>query len=83
MDAVEEVELLVIELLKDEDHLVRAEAATALASSSSDDSREALEEALGDRSLVVQEAAKKSLAARPELARRGPPPSNPETSEAT
>jgi HEAT repeat protein len=64
MDAVAEIEPLVVELLQDEDHLIRAEAAAALASSRSEESLHALEELLGDRSLVVQEAAQKSLAAR-------------------
>jgi HEAT repeat protein len=64
MDAVAEIEPLIIELLQDEDHLIRAEAAAALVSSRSEESLRALEELLGDRSLVVQEAAQKSLAAR-------------------
>jgi hypothetical protein len=64
MDAVIELEPLIVELLKDEDHLIRAEAASALAFSRSEESLHALEELLGDRSLVVQEAAHKSLAGR-------------------
>jgi hypothetical protein len=64
MDAVLELEPLIIELLKDEDHLIRAEAAAALAYSRSEESFRALEELLDDRSLVVQEAVHKSLAAR-------------------
>jgi HEAT repeat protein len=64
MDAVLELEPLIIELLKDEDHLIRAEAAAALAYSRSEESLRALEELLDDRSLVVQEAVHKSLATR-------------------
>ncbi len=59
---VEQLEPLVIELLRDEDHLVRVQAATALARCTSAASRRALERALGDRSQAVQEAAGKSLA---------------------
>jgi hypothetical protein len=61
MDAVEALEEVVIELLQDEDHLVRAQAAAALATCPTPSSRQALENALGDRSPTVQEAAKKSL----------------------
>jgi HEAT repeat protein len=68
MDAVLELEPLIIELLTDEDHLIRAEAAAALAFSRSEESLYALEELLGDRSLVVQEAARKSLTARKRIA---------------
>ena len=56
------LEPLVIELLQDEDHVVRTEAAAALARCVSPASRRALEDALADRSLSVQEAAGKSLA---------------------
>ena len=64
MDAVAQLDPLIIELLKDEDHMIRAEAAASLAFSPSEESLRGLEELLGDRSLVVQEAARKSLAAR-------------------
>ena len=62
MGVVEQLEPLVIELLRDEDHLVRVQAATALARCTSAASRRALERALGDRSHAVREAAGKSLA---------------------
>jgi HEAT repeat protein len=61
IDAVETLEELVIELLCDEDHLVRAEAAAALAMCPTQSSRGALENALSDRSPTVQEAARRSL----------------------
>lgn len=62
IEVVEQLEPLVIELLEDEDHLVRAQAATTLAQCTSTASRRALEEALGDRSHTVREAASASLA---------------------
>lgn len=58
---VREVEEAVVPLLQDEDHLIRAEAAATLGGSRSQQAREALAEALHDRSLAVREAAKKSL----------------------
>jgi hypothetical protein len=58
---VPEVEEAVLLQLKDEDHLVRSEAAAALAGSSSKAARDALTEAVGDRSPAVQEAARRSL----------------------
>ncbi len=61
---VREVEGAVVALLQDEDHLVRAEAAATLGESSSEKAREALAEALHDRSLAVREAARKSLDAK-------------------
>lgn len=61
MGAVAPLEAQVIELLSDEDHFVRVEAAAALASCGSDASRQALREALLDRSVAVQEAAQSSL----------------------
>ena len=51
----------IIRLLRDEDHMVRAEAAAALAACSTPAARLALTEALDDRSPVVQEAARKAL----------------------
>ncbi len=50
-----------IERLDDEDHLVRAAAADALAECSVFDVRDALLAALGDRSFAVQSAARNSL----------------------
>ncbi len=61
MDIVPEMTASIIELLGDEDHLVRAEAARALGQCRTDEAREALEEALHDRSVPVQEAALRSL----------------------
>jgi hypothetical protein len=62
IDAVEELELTVIALLRDEDHVIRSEAALTLAGCPTNTTRQALEEALNDRSQTVQEAARKSLA---------------------
>jgi HEAT repeat protein len=62
--AVPKLEASIFCLLADEDHLVRAEAAAALADSMTPASRDALERALQDRSPIVQEAARKSLDAR-------------------
>lgn len=55
------VEPELIQLLSDNDHLVRCEAARALATSKSAAAREALEECLIDRSVSVQLAAGLSL----------------------
>jgi len=67
MDAVTDIEPTVLDLLGDEDHLVRVEAATALSASSSELSADALREALRDRSEIVQGAARKSLEMRHEF----------------
>jgi HEAT repeat protein len=61
IEAVQDVEALVIELLSDSDHFVRAEAAKALAESSSSDARLALRQALLDPSVMVRETAEQSL----------------------
>jgi HEAT repeat protein len=61
MEAVTELQDSIIELLADEDHLVRAEAAKVLASCDSHAVREALRDALSDRSVIVQESAEQSL----------------------
>lgn len=61
IDAVEQLEEVIIGLLQDEDHLVRVEATAALARCTSGASEQALEEALSDSSTTVQEAARKSL----------------------
>ena len=63
IDAVESVEAAVIEMLKDEDHLVRMEAAAALDTSVSAASVAALTEALNDKSEAVRQAAQQSLKA--------------------
>lgn len=51
----------ILRLLHDEDHMIRAEAAAALAACRTPAARLALSEALNDRSPVVQEAARKAL----------------------
>jgi hypothetical protein len=61
IEAVEPLEPVIIKLLEDEDHLIRAEAALALAQSNSESSREALRRAETDRSLAVQQAVSSSL----------------------
>jgi HEAT repeat protein len=65
---VPEVEDAALSLLNDEDHMVRAEAAAALAGCTSTRSREALLAAHDDRSPIVQEAARESLRQREEQA---------------
>jgi hypothetical protein len=81
LDLAGEVEDAVVALLGDEDHLVRAQAATALAKCPSEAAREALTEALHDRSPVVQDAVRKSLhlhhPAAVDTASTGPPEVNP------
>ncbi len=62
IDVVVELQSTVLELLGDEDHMVRVEAARALGRCDTDIAREELRDALGDRSVVVQEEAEKSLA---------------------
>jgi hypothetical protein len=52
---------VLIERLEDEDHMVRAAAASALANCTALDVRDALLEALGDKSFAVQAAARESL----------------------
>lgn len=64
LDVVDALEPAVLQLLQDEDHMIRIEAVNALGASNSDDSRAALEEALNDRSPAVQDAAQKCLSAR-------------------
>ncbi|HEY2760443.1 MAG TPA: HEAT repeat domain-containing protein, partial [Pirellulales bacterium] len=54
-------EVMIIQRLTDEDHLVRAEAAKALVQATSNTARQALLIACHDRSVVVQEAAQQSL----------------------
>ena len=56
-----ELEPRVLKLLADEDHVVRTEAARALSACDTPTSRQALREALLDRSVTVQEAAEYSL----------------------
>src|SRR5262249_39512487 len=61
MGLVPQFETQIIQRLTDEDHLVRAEAAKALAQCPTDHARRALMAAHHDRSIVVQEAAAQSL----------------------
>ena len=61
MGAVADVERQLLERLGDEDHVVRAEAARALGSCNTPAVWQALADACGDRSVVVQEAAEESL----------------------
>ena len=70
IDAVEGVESAVIEMLQDEDHLVRMEAAITLGKSVSPASVAALTEALSDKSEIVRLSAEHSL----EAAIQGRPP---------
>ncbi len=63
IEAVESVEAAIIEMLKDEDHLVRMEAATTLGMSVSAASVAALTEVLNDKSEAVRQAAQQSLKA--------------------
>lgn len=59
--SVAELEQSLVGLLEDEDHMVRAAAAEALAEGVTVTSRDALGRALADRSIAVQEAARRSL----------------------
>ncbi|MFZ5829383.1 MAG: HEAT repeat domain-containing protein, partial [Planctomycetota bacterium] len=61
MGMTHELEQVIIQLLSDDDHMVRVAAAQALAECKSVPSWEALRDALLDRSVVVKEAAEKSL----------------------
>lgn len=61
MGLIPDMEERIIGLLSDEDHMVRAAAAKALADCKSMPSWDALREALLDRSAVVKEAAEESL----------------------
>lgn len=70
MNLASELETQILELLHDEDHLIRVEAAGVLADCASPASYEALEDALNDRSPLVQEAARKSLEARSQYSYR-------------
>ena len=70
MEAIADLEASVIALLSDEDHLVRAEAAKALAICDTANVRQALRDALYDRSVIVQETAERSLQELTRLATR-------------
>jgi HEAT repeat protein len=70
MEAVVEMEELIVALLRDSDHMVRAAAAQALGCCPTSAARDALRDALVDRSVVVQEAAELSLFQLAERLRR-------------
>jgi len=72
LDLAVQVESSLLRLLGDEDHLVRAEVAAALGQCRSPASHDALWEASRDRSVIVQEAARKSLQRRGETMPQGP-----------
>jgi len=61
IEAVESVQSTIIEMLQDEDHVVRMEAAIVLGKSVSPASVAALTEALNDKSEVVRLSAQRSL----------------------
>ncbi|WP_314964579.1 hypothetical protein, partial [Bradyrhizobium cosmicum] len=61
MEATQALETQMILMLADENHLIRAEAARALSGCDSARSRDALRQALLDRSVVVQKSAEQSL----------------------
>ncbi len=63
MNVITDVEPLVIELLGDEDHVIRSAAADALVHSPSVASRNALRDVILDRSQTVREAAEQTLQA--------------------
>ena len=70
IDSVESVEAAIIEMLEDEDHLVRMEAAAALAQGVTPAALAALQQALSDSSEVVRTAAERSLAESAQTAGR-------------
>jgi HEAT repeat protein len=61
IDCVESMEGAIVEMLADEDHLVRMEAATALSDAVTPGGVAALKQAMADSSEVVREAAQRSL----------------------
>lgn len=67
MDLVESLEDVIVELMGDSDHIIRSEAAAALAKSMSSGSLEALKTAQSDSSGTVREAAIHSLHERAEF----------------
>jgi hypothetical protein len=67
----------VLELMADDDHLVRAAAAKALGDSDTAAARDVLQRALADSSLVVQEAVRSSLEQIEWRAAAGASPSAP------
>ena len=69
MDAVHHVEPLIINLLKDDDHFVRTEAARTLAYCNSPLAQQSLRQALMDQSVTVRDAAEQSLSKLSEAGR--------------
>ncbi len=61
LKVVDQLEAYIIELLADEDHMVRTEAARTLAACNTPQSRLALREAMSDSSVTVRETAQLSL----------------------
>lgn len=61
MDAARHLEASIVELVHDEDHMVRTEAARALGACDTATARQALAQARVDRSVAVQTAAQQSL----------------------
>ncbi len=78
LGVVPEVEDAVLLQLQDDDHLVRATAAAALGESLSKAARDALTEALGDRSPAVRDAALKSLGLNRQAATSSAPSATPD-----
>jgi HEAT repeat protein len=68
MDVVHQVEPQLLQMLEDEDHWVRADAAALLERSDTPGSQSALQGALADSSRTVQDAAQRSLQERNALA---------------
>jgi HEAT repeat protein len=77
IEVAEELEPLILELLEDEDHLIRARAAATLGRCRSAASRHALQNARGDSSQTVQEAAQQALAEQAQLSEWPEPLSTP------
>ena len=69
IDAVKQLEQTLIMALKDDDHMVRVEAAISLGKCDSPASLDALKEALADNSHAVREAVQKSIEQRAQFAR--------------
>jgi HEAT repeat protein len=61
MGVADQLQQPLVELLADEDHMVRTEAARALSTCNTPAARDALQAALADRSVSVQLAARQSL----------------------
>ena len=73
IDLVEPLEPIILELLEDEDHMVRTSASAALARSRSAASHRCFWASLDDRSEVVRRAARQSLLERGQTAPQDEP----------